>query len=109
MGYTGFEAVVVCDQAMREGGPSWCQTPKPRCRGSVLANEMWGVLFSGRGNHIGVGYTGFDVVVVGDQVMCEGEPSWGQIQKRGAGARFWPKKRGEVVLGQRGPYLGGVR
>lgn len=74
--YTGFEVVVVCDQAMcKEERPNWCQTLKLGCQGSILANKMWRVLFLYRRNYIGVGYTGFDVVVVYDQAMYEGRPS----------------------------------
>ena len=36
--------------------------PKPSRQGLALTNEMWGGLFSGREDHIEVGYTGFEVV-----------------------------------------------
>ena len=93
--------VVVCDQVMCEGGPSWCQTPKPRCQGSVLANKMWRVLFLGRGDNIGVGYTRFDVVVVCDQGMCKGGQVGAKSKIEELGLSSGQRNVGRLFLGRR--------
>ena len=81
VGYTVFEVVGWSNWARRKGGASWNQNPKPSRRGSVLANETWGGSFSGREDHIGVGYTGFEVVGWCDWVRRKGGASWSQNPK----------------------------
>ena len=56
----------------REGGLSWGQNPSLSCRGSVLANEMWGQSFLGREDPNGVEYTMFEVVGAGNWTWREG-------------------------------------
>ena len=52
----------------REGGLVVAKKAKPSCGALVLANEMWGAFFSGRGDPIGVGYAVVEVVVGCDWV-----------------------------------------
>ena len=42
------------------------QNLKLNCRALDLVNQMWAGLFSGRGDPIGVEYTGFEVVGASD-------------------------------------------
>jgi hypothetical protein len=55
-GYAGVEVVGGCDWARCKGVLVVAKKAKPSWGGSVLANEMWGGFFSGRGDPIGAGY-----------------------------------------------------
>ena len=82
MGFTGFEVVVGWDRAMRKGGLSWSQNPKPSRRGSVFGQRnVGGGLFSGRGDPIWQAYTGFEVLGWCNRAMREGGLSWSQNPK----------------------------
>jgi hypothetical protein len=55
-GYAGVEVVGGCDGARCKGVLVVAKKAKPSWGGSVLANQMWGGFFSGRGDPIGAGY-----------------------------------------------------
>ena len=80
--------------ARREVVPS--QNPKLNRRALDLLNQMWAGLFSGRGDPIGVEYSGFEVVGASDWAWREGHPSWSQNPK--------PNRRGSVLANQTWRY-----
>ena len=95
-GYTGVDGLGSGKRAVREegGGPS--QNLKLNCRALDLVSEMWAGSFPGRGDPIGVEYTGFEVVGASDWVWREGHPSWSQNPK--------PNRRGSVLANQTWEY-----
>ena len=85
----------------REGGPNWGQNPRPSCRGSVLANEMWRQSFLGRGDPNGVEYTTFEVVGVSNWTCARGgwlEPKSQNLSHRGS--VLAEETQGASVLGR---------
>ena len=72
VGYTGFEAVVGCDWVRRKGALVGAKNPKPSRWSSVLVNETQGGRYSGRGDLVGVGYTGFEALGRRNWVRREG-------------------------------------
>ena len=61
MGTSGMGGIGGGKQVGREGGGDQAKS-EPSRQGLALTNEMWGGSFSGREDHIEVGYTGFEVV-----------------------------------------------
>jgi hypothetical protein len=51
---------------------------KLNCLGSDLAIEMWRTCVLDKGDSMGVGYIGFEVVGVCNWLMCKGGAGWSQ-------------------------------
>ena len=71
-GYAGVEVPGGCDWVKREGDWFGHINQKPSGRGSVLANEMREGSFLGRGDPIGAGYAGVEVLGGCDWVKHKG-------------------------------------
>ena len=76
MGWAGVEVVRGCDWVRREGGLVWAKNQKLSRGGSVLVSEMWAGSVWGRGDSIGAGYAGVEVVRGCDRVRHGGGLVW---------------------------------
>ena len=75
-GYVGVEVVRGRDRAKCKGGWFGPKNQKPSHWGSVLASEMQVGLILGRGDPIGAGYAGVEVVRGRDRVRHKGGLVW---------------------------------
>ena len=71
-----------------EGGLVWAKNQKSSHRGSVLVSKMWAGSVWGRGNLIGAGYAGVEVMRGCDWVRRKGGLFWLKIKNRATGALF---------------------
>ena len=104
--HTGVEVVRGCDWVRYKGWLIWTKNREPISGGSVLASEMQTGLILGRGDPIGAGYTGIEVLGGQFLVRCKERFIWNKKPKTKLQAQFWLAKCGRASFEVEGTPLG---